>query len=116
MNKLYSQITSLVVIVGLGTAWAFNVVDATSFTTISVTLLSAIFALYQKYEKDEVIATNLKLEDELKITNIKLTNALVSENFIFHKYEQLQQSLLKSELNVTETPVEVVKPKRTRKK
>ena len=116
MNKLYSQITSLIVVVGLGTAWAFNVINETLFGTISVTLLSTIYALYQKYEKNEVVKTNLKLEDELKTTNAKLTNALVSENFIFHKYEQLQQSLLKSELNVTETPVEVVKPKRTRKK
>lgn len=79
MNKLYSQIASLVVIVGLGTAWTFGVIDATLFTTISVTILSAIFALYQKYEKDEVVKTNLQLEDTLKSfvnSNFRLTSKL----------------------------------------
>ena len=71
MNKLYSQIVSLVVIVGLGTAWVFGVIDATLFTTISVTVLSAIFALYQKYEKDEVVKIKHLLDEagkrEMKI-------------------------------------------------
>ena len=65
MNKLYSQIVSLVVIVGLGTAWAFNVINETSFGAISVVLLSAIYALYRKYEKDEVVTNNMKLEDKI---------------------------------------------------
>lgn len=113
MNKLYSQITSLIVIVGLGTAWAFNVIDATSFTTISVTLLSAIFALYQKYEKDEVVATNIKLEDKVFTLQSKI---IESENDKVVLSKKLNEVYSKVQHEVIETPVEVIKPKRTRKK
>ncbi len=117
MNKLYSQITSLIVILGLGTAWVFNVINETSFGTISVALLSAIYALYQKYEKNEVIKTNLKLNEKLKEISSKLLNISVSKDLILDKYEKLQKSLLSLESTVVETPFkETPAPKKTRKK
>ncbi len=105
MNKLYSQIASLIVIVGLGTAWAFNVINETSFGTISLALLSAIYALYQKYEKDVVETKSLKLEDELKLSKDK-TNSLVKD------YNDLQKSILRSKLVIAESevPLEVQVP------
>lgn len=117
MNKLYSQITSLIVIIGLGTAWTFNVINEISFGTILVTLLSVIFALYQKYEKDEVVATNMKLNEKLKETNSKLLNISVSKDLILNKYEKLQKSLLSLESTVVETPLKQTPTiKKTRKK
>ena len=101
MNKLYSQIASLLVIVGLVTAWAFNVINETSFGTISVVLLSAIYALYQKYEKDEVVTNNMKLED--KINELEL-------------FKKESQSFLKDDKSyiIGMDPIES-KPKRIRK-
>lgn len=115
MNKLYSQIASLVVIVGLGTAWAFGVIDATLFTTISATVLSAIFALYQKYEKDEVVKTNLKLEDNLSVINsnfeglkLQIKERDVLNNFLNNKVNSL---LIPIDKEVSEKPKKVRKPK-----
>lgn len=113
MNKLYSQITSLVVIVGLGAAWAFNVINETSFGTISVALLSAIYALYQKYEKDEVVETNLKLEDKVSTLQAKVIESETDKVVLSNKLNEVYS---KAQHEVIETPVEVVKPKRTRKK
>lgn len=117
MNKLYSQIVSLVVIVGLGTAWAFGVIDATLFTTISVTVLSAIFALYQKYEKDEVVKTNIKLEDEL--SSAKKYSQIQKDaikNLTSYNKELKESQEVKIVENVSVVPEVIVKPKRTRKK
>jgi hypothetical protein len=117
MNKLYSQIASLIVVVGLGTAWAFGVIDVKSFTTISVTVLSAIFALYQKYEKDEVVAANMKLEDNLKYQNdivnklrIQVNEGVVLNSFLNDKLNGFNDVSINKTINETE-----IKPKRTRK-
>lgn len=112
MNKLYSQITSLLVIVGLGTAWAFGVIDATLFTTISVTILSAIFALHQKYDKDEVVKQKLDLEDKVSILKNKV---IESENGNLVLSNKLNEVYSKVQHEVIETPIEVMKPKRTKK-
>lgn len=115
MNKLYSQIVSLVVIVGLGTVWAFGVIDATLFTTISVTVLSAIFALYQKYEKDEVVKTNLQLEDALssyKTKNNKLEVLVSDRNLIIKTLaEEANKQTILTVNNEIEKPKKVRKPK-----
>ena len=113
MNKLYSQIVSLVVIVGLGTAWAFNVINETSFGTISVVLLSAIYALHQKYDKDEVVKQKLDLEDKVSILKNKV---IESENRNLVLSNKLNEVYSKVQHEVIETPIEVIKPKRTRKK
>lgn len=115
MNKLYSQIVSLVVIVGLGTAWAFGVIDATLFTTISVTVLSAIFALYQKYEKDEVVKTNLKLEDTLSVmkSNFEGLKIQIKERDVLNDFlnKKVNSLLIPIEKTVSEKPKKVRKPK-----
>lgn len=115
MNKLYSQITSLLVVVGLGTAWVFNLITLETLGTGATALLALIYGLYQKYEQSISKNKVLKLEDELKTSKNSLTNALYSKASISAKYDQLQKSVLKSELVTTEleTPLEVVeKPKR----
>lgn len=115
MNKLYSQIASLLVVVGLGTAWAFKLLTFEQLGTGATALLGLIYGLYQKYEKDVVETKSLKLEDELRMSKAKVTNLISSKLIMASKYDELQKSVLKSELVTTEveTPVEVVeKPKR----
>lgn len=113
MNKLYSQIVSLVVIVGLGTAWAFGVIDVTLFTTISATVLSAIFALYQKYEKDEVVKINLQLENSLSgyKTKSNRLEVLVRDRDLIIK--TLAEETKKQTASIVNNEIE--KPKKVRK-
>ena len=105
MNKLYSQITSLLVVVGLGTAWSFKLLTFEQLGTGTTALLALIYGLYQKYEQGVIKVKSLKLEDELKLSKDK-TNSLVKD------YNDLQKSILKSKLVVTETevPLEVQVP------
>ncbi len=115
MNKLYAQIASLLVVVGLGTAWAFKLLTFEQLGTGATALLGLIYGLYQKYEKGVVETKSLKLEDELRMSKAKVTNLISSKLIMASKYDELQKSVLKSELVTTEveTPVEVVeKPKR----
>jgi len=117
MNKLYSQIASLIVVVGLGTAWVFNIITAVEFTTISGTVLSAIFALYQKYVKDEIIKTNLKLEDELssakKYSQIQKDSI---KNLTSYNKELKESKEVKIEEDISVVPEITIKTKRIRKK
>lgn len=102
-------------VVGLGTAWVFNLINLETLGTGATALLGLIYGLYQKYEQSVIKTKALKLEDELEDSKDKLTNALYSKASVIAKYDQLQKSILKSELVVTdsETPIEVVeKPKR----
>lgn len=115
MNKLYSQIASLLVVVGLGTAWAFKLLTFEQLGTGATALLGLIYGLYQKYEKGVIETKSLKLEDQLKVSNAKVINLSFSKEQLLKKYDEFQKSILKSELITTdsETPVEVVeKPKR----
>lgn len=110
MNKLYSQIASLLVIVGLGTAWAFNVINETSFGTILLALLSAIYALYQKYEQSVLKTKALELEDKLESAN---KYATIQTNAIRNLSAKLLNTEAAAELGTSITSAEVVeKPKR----
>ena len=118
MNKLYSQIASLIVIVGLGTAWVFNLITLETLGTGTTMLLALIYGLYQKYEQTFLESKNLELESSLKITKEKLTNLSLAKQIVSCKYDELQKSILKSNLvtTVSEIPLEVQipaeKPKR----
>lgn len=117
MNKLYSQIASLIVVVGLGAAWTFNIIDGIQFTTMSGTLLAAIFALYQKYVKDEVVKINLKLEDEL--SSVKKYSQIQKDaikNLTSYNKELKESKEVEIIEDVSVAPEATVKPKRTRKK
>lgn len=118
MNKLYSQIASLIVVVGLGTAWAFNVIDGIQFTTMSGTLLAAIFALYQKYVKDEVVKINMQLEDELSEARLSIKGAQSIYNQTVNKVNSLNEELVNLKTSMSQNEIAVLdeKPKRSRKK
>ena len=74
MNKLYSQIASLIVIVGLGTAWSFKLLTFEQLGTGAAALLGLIYGLYQKYEQGVLQIKSLKLEDELETSNKNVTH------------------------------------------
>jgi len=119
MNKLYSQIASLLVVVGLGTAWAFKLLTFEQLGTGATALLGLIYGLYQKYEKGVVETKSLKLEDELNkekkfsSETMKIHNILVNKlNKEKQDHLDLKNSISKNEI-VVETVQEVIeKPKR----
>lgn len=121
MNKLITQISSLVVVVGLGTLWAFNVIDGLQFTTMSTAIVAAIIALNQKFEKEVVkkqlttaidrIANYYDMNSELesKLSLVKAENKIVNDRLEILKtktYEVIDSGKL-----ATPKPKKIKKPK-----
>lgn len=90
MNKTISYITSLVTVVGLGTAWAFGKIDATGFSAISIAVLGAIYGLYQKFEKGKAVKLVNKLTEDLLDSENERKN-LLDSNVVISK--QCQEAI-----------------------
>lgn len=108
-------------IVGLGTLWAFNVIDGIQFATISTSVVAAIIALNQKFEKELVqkqlttaidrIANYYDMNSELesKLSLVKAENKIVNDRLEILKtktYEVIDSGKL-----ATPKPKKIKKPK-----
>lgn len=119
MNKLVTQISSLVVVIGLGTLWAFNVIDGLQFTTMSTAIVAAIIALNQKFEKEVIekqLTTAIGKTNDYYITNNELRyelNKVKAESKIVN--DRLE--LFKAGGIITNNTVEPIKtkPKKVKK-
>jgi hypothetical protein len=103
MNKLYSQIASLIVVVALGFSFAFNLIDLATVVSASTAILGIIYGLYKQYETGVIESKmdSLALENlELKTTNKK-----------FKSLNQILVETLKKQ-DISESVVQEAKPKK----
>jgi hypothetical protein len=99
MNKLYSQITSLIIVTALAISFAFGIVDLATVVSASTAILGIIYGLYKQYETDAIAAS---LESK-ELENLEL------------KFEIENINSLKTPLTFTTTDSVLDKVKRTKK-
>lgn len=100
MNKLVTQISSLVVVIGLGTLWAFNVIDGLQFTTMSTAIVAAIIALNQKFEKEVI-------EKQLTTAIGKTNDYYITNNELRYELDKVktEKKIINDKLNVLKTSI-----------
>lgn len=108
MNKTIAYVASLATVVGLGAAWTFGKIDGTAFGLISTAVLTAIAALYQKFQNNDLKAKITNQED--KIFELEFSNKKLEDQKKGLETQVKQLSV------VSENTAEVVeKPKRNKK-